>query len=192
MYAVLYLHQKVGAMHRDIKLENILVDDASSDFPNVFLTDFGFAKFKGENPTLSLVGTEVYLAPEIEHRRDVRRTKYDGQLADIWSCGVCLYVMIYGVYPRKRYVRNTVPRAANGAYDIDLDCLQYPIPDTVTVGGSDLTVSHGCLGLLRRMMAPNPVNRCNLEHIWRDAWFLKDIPREVAKALSSRNAFRRR
>lgn len=90
--AVEYLHKK-GICHRDIKPENMLL---SSD-GNLLVTDFGSAtlfRYKGKDRTLtSIIGSFPYMAPE------VHKCKYSGDLADIWSCGILLFIMATGVLP---------------------------------------------------------------------------------------------
>lgn len=86
-----YLHQH-NIVHRDLKLENILVDGNRS----IKLTDFGLSKiFKlsDEQMMQTRCGTPCYVAPEI-----LQGTKY-GPEVDYWSMGVILYVMIFSQYP---------------------------------------------------------------------------------------------
>ena len=81
----------VARVCRDIKLENTLLDD-SLPRPNVKLCDFGYSKneFVDSRPK-SVSGTPDYIAPEV-----LLNDNYDGKTADIWSCGVMLYVMMTG------------------------------------------------------------------------------------------------
>ena len=79
---------------RDIKLENTLLD-AHMPLPNVKLCDFGYSKneFVDSRPK-TVSGTPDYIAPEV-----LLNDQYDGKKADIWSCGVMLYVMLTGEHP---------------------------------------------------------------------------------------------
>lgn len=76
---------------RDIKLENTLLDEMLPQ-PNVKLCDFGYSKneYVDSRPK-SVSGTPDYIAPEV-----LLNDNYDGKTADIWSCGVMLYVMMTG------------------------------------------------------------------------------------------------
>ncbi|CAO2837888.1 unnamed protein product [Amaranthus hypochondriacus] len=79
--------------HRDLKLENTLLDDSPT--PRLKICDFGYSK-SGilHSQPKSTVGTPAYIAPEV-----LARKEYDGKIADVWSCGVTLYVMLVGAYP---------------------------------------------------------------------------------------------
>jgi BR serine/threonine kinase len=90
MSGVQYLHQH-GICHRDLKLENILVDESN----RLKITDFGFARWMRNGITSESCGSLDYAAPEIL-RGD---RQYNGRAADIWSCGVILFVLVFREMP---------------------------------------------------------------------------------------------
>lgn len=92
--AVAWMHA-VGLVHRDIKLENIMLTrsvfaDPSNPSALVKLTDFGLSRFiDPANPLLTTrCGSESYAAPEL-----VTGRPYDGRDTDAWACGVVLYAL---------------------------------------------------------------------------------------------------
>ena len=89
--AVHYLHRELRVVHRDLKLENLLVDAHG----NLKVTDFGLSKALSEPDEMchTACGTEPYLAPEL-----VRNEPYTEKV-DIWQLGVVLYVLSFGKFP---------------------------------------------------------------------------------------------
>ena len=94
--AMAFYHELCIA-HRDIKLENILVDTSRPDMPTK-LIDFGFAtQSRSNNDKLStFCGTPAYMAPEL-----CNRDEYLGPQADSWALGIVLYTILFGAQPFK-------------------------------------------------------------------------------------------
>lgn len=96
--AVAYLH-KNDIVHRDLKLENILLaknpNDPTDDY-YIKLTDFGLSVIKSGTGIESMLhdccGTAVYMAPEMI-------TGSYSQQCDVWAIGVITYLLLYGTYP---------------------------------------------------------------------------------------------
>ena len=95
--AVGYLHEQ-GVVHRDLKLENVLLTSADS----CKLCDFGLAHAyelgaSGEVVRAALeevCGSKSYCAPEV-----LAGLGYDGGAADMWSLGICFFAMLVGFFP---------------------------------------------------------------------------------------------
>eukprot|EP00934_Nitzschia_sp_Nitz4_P006340 Nitzschia sp. Nitz4//scaffold309_size21490//14165//18158//NITZ4_008611-RA/size21490-augustus-gene-0.1-mRNA-1//1//CDS//3329547180//6330//frame0 len=91
--AVNFCHKKRIA-HRDIKLDNLLLQEKGND-ASLKLGDFGFSKKVGKNPLKTICGTPNYMAPEVLM---ARQQGYDFR-CDMWSVGVVVYVLMAGYFP---------------------------------------------------------------------------------------------
>ncbi|XP_030764794.1 testis-specific serine/threonine-protein kinase 3-like [Sitophilus oryzae] len=150
VYAIDYCHDR-GVVHRDVKCENLLMDEGW----NVKLSDFGFArghmKPKNGNPILSetYCGSYAYASPEI-----LRGIPYQPQHADIWSMGVVLFAMVFGRLPFD---------------DSDYKELIKQVSSKV-VFPKDPKVSVNCKSLINKILSPLK-SRIRISGIRIDSWF---------------------
>lgn len=160
---VSYCHS-MQICHRDLKLENTLLD--GSPTPRLKICDFGYSKSALlHSQPKSTVGTPAYIAPEV-----LQRKEYDGKIADVWSCGVTLYVMLVGAYPFEdpedpKNFRKTIGRIMG---------VQYSIPDYIRV-------SADCRHLLSRIFVADPAKRITIPDIKQHPWFLKNLPKDLVE-----------
>ncbi|XP_011307163.1 testis-specific serine/threonine-protein kinase 4-like [Fopius arisanus] len=149
--AIDYCHEK-GVVHRDIKCENLLLDQHS----NLKLSDFGFARghMKTKSGTVSLsetfCGSYAYASPEI-----LRGIPYEPHLSDIWSLGVVLYAMVYGRLPfdDKNYAH-----------------LLKQVQSKVTFPKMP-KVSYACRALINKILVPQRA-RARIQMIKEDPWLI--------------------
>lgn len=158
---VSYCHA-MQVCHRDLKLENTLLD--GSPAPRLKICDFGYSKSSVlHSQPKSTVGTPAYIAPEV-----LLKKEYDGKIADVWSCGVTLYVMLVGAYPfedpeEPKNFRKTIHRILK---------VQYSIPDYVQI-------SPECRHLISRIFVGDPAQRISMAEIRNHDWFLKNLPADL-------------
>lgn len=167
--AIGFMHSK-GVAHRDIKPENVLLS-ADGDLK---LADFGMAtlfEYNGRRKlATTLCGSPPYVAPEVLScgtQSGARGSGYAADMADIWSCGVVLFVLLAGNTPWSKPVegRDEYGRLnefseyvkSNGKPD---DELWDALPTEV-------------LSLLRGMMRVDGKTRFSLEDVRRHPWFTR-------------------
>ncbi|KAJ8466715.1 hypothetical protein OPV22_029267 [Ensete ventricosum] len=159
--AVAYSHSR-GVFHRDLKPENLLLDDTG----DLKVSDFGFSavsSFSEEYLLHTQCGTPAYVAPEILLSRK-GTTGYDGAKADIWSCGVILFVLNAGYLPfNDRNLMSLYRKIHRGHHR----CPRWTPPDLRR--------------LIYRLLDPNPATRISVDGILRDPWFARGVdPEQLA------------
>lgn len=168
--AVDYAHL-MGVCNRDIKLMNILVMGPDDDWPVVKLIDFGTSKHADlDSAPDTCIGTFANMAPEVRasSAQPVRVPIYDGKMADIWSLGMCLYQMIFGVH-RSMSLRSENPNDGTARTMVDF-------PGRGNTETKRDPVSNECKVFLNSMLQHCPKQRMTMDQIWQDPWFQQDLP----------------
>jgi serine/threonine protein kinase len=144
--AVMYIHKK-GIIHRDIKLENLLIDE---NF-NIKLTDFGLCAIKEDDFDMlqDSVGTVRYTAPEL-----LKGEGYNDSV-DIWAIGIILFMLLTGDYPFDGENRESI---FNKIKMKNLHFSKYDLDEKERK-------------LLKLLLAKDPEERIEIEEILENSFF---------------------
>jgi len=148
---VRYLHS-VGIVHRDLKLENILLTG-----DHLFISDFGLSKtlYPSDMGIMKTrCGSPIYVAPEVLEGKGYTKA------VDVWSIGVILYTMCYGRFP---YLANSLHELYQLIHESELD---MPF---------DIDVSFQLMDLICAMLTVDPSKRITLDQIFTHPWITKHM-----------------
>ncbi|XP_030523602.1 CBL-interacting serine/threonine-protein kinase 6-like [Rhodamnia argentea] len=154
--AVDFCHSR-GVYHRDLKPENLLVDENG----DLKVTDFGLSAFgehlRQDGLLHTTCGTPAYVAPEV-----IGKKGYDGSKADLWSCGVILYVLLAGFLP---FQDDNIMVMYRKIYRGDFKCPPWFSPEARR--------------LVTKLLDPNPSTRIPISKITESSWFKKSVPKSL-------------
>lgn len=145
------LHEN-GVAHLDLKPENILLQHDDE----VKICDFGGSFYCKESdiPCTKFVGSDYYIAPEVL----LHEFGYSAKVADIWSLGIILCMMITGTYPYCGRNEN--------------ECLQNYFACNVSLNELQITLPNDslCFDLVSRLLCKSPVSRITIDEILKHPW----------------------
>ncbi|CAD8152929.1 unnamed protein product [Paramecium octaurelia] len=149
----LQILQSHNILHRDIKLDNILLQGDS-----IKICDFGVSRqiIKGQK-ILEQCGTPAYLAPEVISNK----TGYEGFASDIWSSGVLLYILLVGKVPFKGNNMNELNHNIQNGLLNFMEMKKY-------------NLSNDAVDLIKSILNVNPKLRITLTEILNHPW-LKEL-----------------
>lgn len=160
MVVALHFCHKNGVAHRDLKPENLLVDDKD----NIKVTDFGLANLQKTPDKMlhTVCGTPNYVAPEV-----LKEQGYNGIFADVWSCGIILFVMLAGYLPfDDPQLEELFKKIQRGDFRM-CKAFSEPVKD-----------------LISKMLIVDPHKRITLDGVMKHPWFLKHFDRSVFDSLN--------
>ncbi|KAH7428722.1 hypothetical protein KP509_09G014400 [Ceratopteris richardii] len=150
--AIDFCHSR-GIYHRDLKPENLLLDRNGT----LKISDFGLSALvhqqRGDRILHSACGTPNYVAPEVAFHKG-----YNGAKADIWSCGIILFVMMAGYLP---FDDSNLIHLYRKMQRAKLNFPPWFSPEVCS--------------LISRILKPSPMHRITIPEILKDPWFMKDI-----------------
>jgi len=154
--AIDYLHNEKQIAHRDLKPDNILIQDKEGEIMKI--SDFGISRVVGSSKNCgTIIGTPLYQAPEVNRQNNVG---YDGFSADYWSLGVILYVMLVAappINPAEQTNRDLMTMSQSRS----LQWYDEPVPDEAR-------------DLIYLLLAADPQKRIKAPEIWEHPWMKGD------------------
>jgi len=148
--AVDYCHSR-GVYHRDLKPENLLLDASGT----LKVSDFGLSALSQQVREDGLLhttcGTPNYVAPEV-----INNKGYDGAKADLWSCGVILFVLMAGYLP---FEDSNLMSLYKKIFKADFSCPSW--------------FSTSAKKLIKKILDPNPNTRITIAELINNEWFKK-------------------
>lgn len=156
----LYYCHGQSIAHRDLKPENLLLD---KDY-QLKISDFGLSNLQRPGEELGTVcGTPNYVAPEVLSDRG-----YNGCLADVWSCGVILFVMLAGYLPFDDTNTNALfNKIERGEYRMSRH------------------FSESAKDLIAKLLVVDTTKRLTLQEIIQHPWFSEGFDAELLKGEGS-------
>ncbi|XP_022927324.1 CBL-interacting serine/threonine-protein kinase 23-like isoform X3 [Cucurbita pepo subsp. pepo] len=148
--AVDYCHSR-GVFHRDLKPENLLLDANGV----LKVSDFGLSalpqQVREDGLLHTTCGTPNYVAPEV-----INNKGYDGAKADLWSCGVILFVLMAGYLP---FEDSNLVALYKKIHKAEFTCPPW--------------FSTNAKKLIKRILDPNPATRITIPEVIENEWFRK-------------------
>ncbi|KAH0454526.1 hypothetical protein IEQ34_016450 [Dendrobium chrysotoxum] len=148
--AVDYCHSR-GVYHRDLKPENLLLDVNGL----LKVSDFGLSalpqQVREDGLLHTTCGTPNYVAPEV-----INNKGYDGAKADLWSCGVILFILMAGYLP---FEDSNLMILYKKIFKADFTCPAW--------------FSTSVKKLIKRILDPNPQTRMTMAEVIENEWFKK-------------------
>lgn len=133
---------------------------------NLKISDFGLSGIANTNTMLSTIcGTPHYVAPE------VLTGKYEGKKADIWSCGIILFVMLSGCHPFDGETVNDLFKR--------IENLEFKYPSYF---------SSEARALLDKIIVTDPDYRATIADIQEDEWFREGLDDQYLESLKRRTS----